>query len=105
MPEYEALKSRFAGFDAQVLGVSVDNVPSNAAWANSLGGMTYDLLSDFWPHGQVAQRYGTFLEDLGITSRTVVVIDKQGNVAYVDVHKIDEQPDSEVLFDVLARLA
>jgi peroxiredoxin len=104
MPEYEALKSRFEGFDAQVLGVSVDNVPSNAAWANSLGGITYPLLSDFWPHGGMAQCYGTLIEDLGIASRTIVVIDKQGKIAYIDVHQLDEQPDPEVLFEVLGRL-
>ena len=104
MPEYEALKSRFEGFDAQVLGVSVDNTFSNAAWANSLGGITYPLLSDFWPHGEMARQYGTLLEDRGITSRTIFVVDKQGKIAYIDVHKFDEQPDPEVLFDVLRKL-
>jgi alkyl hydroperoxide reductase subunit AhpC len=91
--------------DAQVLGVSVDNVPTITAWANSLGGITYPLLSDFWPHGQMAHSYGTLMEDRGIASRTVVVIDKQGKVAYIDVHKLDEPPDPEVLFDVLRKLA
>jgi peroxiredoxin len=105
MPEYEALKSRFEGFDAQVLGVSVDNVPSIAAWANSLGGITYPLLSDFWPHGGMANSYGTLMEDRGITSRTIVVIDKQGQVAYIDVHKLDEPPDPEAIFEVLRKLA
>jgi alkyl hydroperoxide reductase subunit AhpC len=104
MPEYEALKSRFAGFNAQVLGVSVDNVPSNLAWANSLGGITYPLLSDFWPHGGMARAYGTLLEDRGIASRTIVVVDKEGRIAYIQVHKIDEQPDSERIFDVLRKL-
>ena len=104
MPEYEALKSRFEGFDAQVLGVSVDNVPSIAAWANSLGGITYPLLSDFWPHGGMAQRYGTLLEDRGICSRTIVIVDKQGRVAYIDVHKLDEQPDPEPIFEALRKL-
>ena len=105
MPEYEALKSRFEGFDAQVLGVSVDNVPSIAAWANSLGGITYPLLSDFWPHGGVAQRYGTLLEDRGIASRTVVVVDKEGKVAYIDVHKLDEAPNPEAILEVRRTLA
>ena len=105
MPEYEALKSRFEGFDAQVVGVSVDNVPSNSAWANSLGGITYPLASDFWPHGEMARRYGVLVEERGITQRALVVVDKQGKVAYIDVHKIDEQPDPEVLFDVLRKLA
>jgi alkyl hydroperoxide reductase subunit AhpC len=104
MPEYEALKSRFEGFDAQVVGVSVDNVPSNSAWANSIGGISYPLLSDFWPHGEMSKEYGVLMEDRGITQRAIVLVDKQGKVAYIDVHKLDEQPDPEVLFEVLRKL-
>jgi alkyl hydroperoxide reductase subunit AhpC len=104
MPEYEALKSRFEGFDAQVVGVSVDNVPSNSAWANSIGGISYPLLSDFWPHGEMSKQYGVLMEDRGITQRAIVLVDKQGKVAFIDVHKLDEQPDPEVLFEVLRKL-
>ncbi len=104
MPEYEALKSRFAGFGAQVVGVSTDNLPSELAWANSLGGITYPLLSDFWPHGGEAKQYGVLMDDRGVAQRALFVIDKQGKVAYIDVHKIDEQPDPEALFEVLGKL-
>src|SRR5579884_4107842 len=105
MPEYEALKSRIAGYNAQVLGISVDNVPCLVAWSNSLGGITYPLLSDFWPHGEVARRYGVLLENLGIAQRALFIVDKEGRIAYIDVHKIDEQPDPEALFEVLKTLS
>ncbi len=88
---------------AQVLGISVDSVPCLTAWADSLGGITYPLLSDFFPHGGVAQRYGILRED-GRSERAIFVIDKQGLIRYVDVHDIDEQPDNEELFRVLAEL-
>ncbi len=104
MPEYEALKPQFEGLNAQVVGVSVDNVPCNAAWANSLGGITYPLLSDFWPHGAVAQRYGVFLDERGVAQRAIIVVDREGRIAYIDVHKLDEQPDPEVLLEVLRKL-
>jgi glutaredoxin len=87
----------------QVLGISVDSVPCLTAWADSLGGITYPLLSDFYPHGEVAQRYGVLRED-GRSERAIFVIDKQGIVRYVDVHDIDDQPDNEELFRVLAEL-
>jgi glutaredoxin len=87
----------------QVLGISVDSVPCLTAWAESLGGITYPLLSDFYPHGEVAQRFGVLRED-GRTERAIFVIDKQGIVRYVDVHDIDDQPDNEELFRVLAKL-
>jgi peroxiredoxin len=86
------------------VGVSADSVPSELAWANSPGGITYPLLSDLWPHGAVAKQYGVFLEDQGIPQRALIVLDRQGRVAYIDVHKLDEQLDPEVLFAVLGTL-
>ena len=91
MPEYEALESRFEGLNAQVLGVSVDSVPSNTAWANSLGGITYPLLSDFWPHGAVASAYGVFDDDTGGARRSSYLIDQNGVVRW-SVHNPSGQP-------------
>jgi glutaredoxin len=68
-----------------------------------LGGITYPLLSDFYPHGQVAQAFGV-LRPEGKSERAIFVLDKQGIVQYVDVHDIDQQPDNEELFRVLERL-
>jgi alkyl hydroperoxide reductase subunit AhpC len=104
MPEYEALKARFEGMDAQVMGVSIDSQHTNKAWANSLGGISYPLLCDFWPHGEVARKYGVLMEEKGMTERAIVIVDKQGKVAYIDVHEIGEQPDPEAVFEVLRKL-
>jgi len=73
------------------------------AWADSLGGITYPLLSDFFPHGRVAQLYGV-LRGEGYSERSIFVVDKQGMVRYVDLHDFDDQPDNSVLFQVLAEL-
>lgn len=89
--------------NTQVLGISVDSVPCLKAWAESLGGITYPLLSDFYPHGHVAQQYGVLRAE-GYSERAIFVVDKQGIIRYVDVHKIDEQPDNEELFRVLEKL-
>lgn len=90
----------FAGLDTQVLGISVDSVPCLTAWAKDLGGITYPLLSDFWPHGGVAQQFGV-LRSEGFTERAIFVIDKQGVIRYVDVHDIDLQPSNDELRRVL----
>jgi glutaredoxin len=88
---------------AQVLGLSVDSTDCLRAWAESLGGIAYPLLSDFYPHGQVGQMYGV-LRPEGYSERAIFVIDKKGIIRYVDVHDINEQPDNEVLFKVLEEL-
>jgi peroxiredoxin len=104
MPAYEADLERFAGYDAQVLGISVDSVPCNIAWAKSLGGISYDLLSDFHPKGEVAKAYGAYRDNDGISERALFIIDKDGRLAYTDIHDISDQPDNEELFEVLRKL-
>lgn len=68
-----------------------------------MGGITYPLLSDFYPHGHVAQCFGVLRHE-GYSERALFVIDKRGIVRYVDVHDKDQQPDNEVLFQVLHEL-
>ena len=89
--------------ETQVLGLSVDSKDCLRAWGESLGGITYPLLSDFWPHGGVAQQFGVLRSD-GKSERALFIIDKKGVIRYVDVHDIDEQPDNEVLFGELAKI-
>ena len=104
MPAYEADLERFQGYDAQVLGISVDSVPCNTAWAKSLGGLSYDLLSDFHPKGAVAKQFGAYRENDGISERAIFIVDKEGKFAYVDIHDISDQPDNEDLLEVLRKL-
>lgn len=81
----------------------MDSEPCLRAWAESLGGITYPLLSDFYPHGQVAQSYGVLRRE-GYSERAIFIIDRQGVIRYVDVHDIDHQPDNEVVFAELEKL-
>jgi glutaredoxin len=103
MPAYEADLAKFGALNAQVLGISIDHTDCLKAWAESLGGIDYPLLSDFWPHGAVAQKYGVLRAE-GYSERALFIVDKEGIVRYVDVHDIDEQPSNEVLFTELRRM-
>jgi peroxiredoxin len=105
MPSYEAEMADFERYDAQVVGISVDSVPSHIAFAKSIGGIErYPLLADFHPKGDVSKKYGVWKEDKGICERAIVIVDKKGKVAYVDVHDISEAPDNAQLLDVLREL-
>ncbi len=105
MPGYEAEYEDFARYDAQVVGISVDSVPSHVAFAKSLGGITkYPLLADFHPKGEVSKKYGVWKEDAGICERSIVVVDKQGVVRYIDVHDIGEAPENAQILEVLREL-
>lgn len=104
MPAYEADLERFQGYNAQVLGISVDSVPCNTAWAKSLGGLTYDLLSDFEPKGEVARLFGAYRQNDGISERAIFIVDKEGKLVFKDIHDISDQPDNEELLEVLRKL-
>ena len=81
----------------------MDSTDCLRAWAESLGGITYPLLSDFYPHGAVAQVYGV-LRSEGYSERALFIIDKQGIIRYIDIHDIGTQPDNEELFRALAQI-
>lgn len=89
------------GSNVQVLGISVDHVPCLTAWADSLDGITYPLLSDFWPHGKVSGLYGV-LRTEGYSERAIFIVDPQGIIRYIDIHDIGNQPDNDVLLTELA---
>jgi len=95
--------AKFAGMNAQVLGISVDSVPCLIAWAKSLGGISYPLLSDFWPHGEVAKKFGVLRND-GRSERAIFLLDRDGIVRYIDIHDIDQQPSNDVLLAELRRI-
>ena len=104
MPSYEEDLSEFERRNAQVLGISTDQVPTNEAWAKSMGALSYPLLSDHWPHGQVAMQYGVLRGDSGQCERAIFVVDRQGKVAYVDIHDSSEQPPTDKIMAALDRL-
>ena len=99
---------KFAGYGAQVVGISVDSVPSHTAWqTKEIGVLGFPLASDFYPHGDVAQKYGILREGdpiPGICERAVFVVDKQGKLAFAKVYPILEVPDPEDVFEVLRKL-
>ena len=77
--------SRFEELNAQVLGVSVDSVYSHQAFAEQLGGITFPLLVDFHPKGEVTKKYGLWREQRGYSRRAIVIVDPAGVVRHSEV--------------------
>ena len=108
MPAYNADLEKFAGYDAQVLGISVDSIPSHIAWQKKdIGLLEYPLCSDFYPHGETAKKFGVLRTGdpiPGINERAVFVVDKAGKVAFARIYPLDKQPDNEECFEVLRKM-
>jgi peroxiredoxin len=73
------------------------------AWSDSFGGLTYPLLSDFWPHGAVSSAYGVFNDEIGRPERAIVVVDAGGVIRYIDVHQLREVPDPEEIAEEVTK--
>jgi peroxiredoxin (alkyl hydroperoxide reductase subunit C) len=84
----------FQSDDVQVLTVSVDSPYSHKVWAEREG-YDFPLLSDFWPHGAVAQSYGTFNEERGFANRGTFLIDRAGVVRFAEVNGPGQARDQE----------
>lgn len=94
---------QFDQLDAQVLGLSVDSVWSHKAFAEKTG-IQYPLLADFQPRGAVAEKFGVYLPDKGITGRAIAIIDRKGNVAWFKNYDIPVVPDIKEVSQALAKV-
>ena len=90
--------------EVQVLGLSTDPVFSLKAWAESMGGIDYPLLSDCYPHGKTAQAYGLFMEDRGMAQRSAILIDKDGVVRFAKTYAPGTLPTPEELMAEVEKL-
>lgn len=83
----------FTSLDTIAFGISVDPTPSKRAWAKELGITHIKLLSDFWPHGELAKRYGIFKEKEGVSERANIILDEEQRVIFFKKYPAHELPD------------
>ncbi len=104
MQSLEVNKETFDSLGTVALGLSVDTVPSKKAWADVLVIRNTQLLSDFWPHGEVAKSYGIFNEEHGISKRANIIIDEKQKIAFVKVYEIKTLPDINEIIDFIKNM-
>ena len=93
-PGYNIVKDMFDQNNAVLLGITVDNIPTLFAWTKQMGKLWFPVLSDFWPHGAVANQYGVLRSD-GVSERALIFIDKKGIIRDIQVNDINQRPDLE----------
>lgn len=101
-PGYNLAKELFEAHDAILLGITVDNIPTLYSWTRQMGTLWFPVLSDFWPHGAVADKFGVLRSD-GIAERALFIIDKAGILRYAKVGDINRRPDLEELINALKK--
>lgn len=94
--QMRALEENHLVFDelnTVALGIGIDSVASNKAWAQSMDIRNTRLLSDFWPHGEVARSYGVFRDKDGFAERANIIVDEGQKVVFVKTYPTSQLPD------------
>lgn len=94
----------FENADTAILAISVGPPPTHKIWAAEQG-YTFPLLSDFWPHGEVAQAYGVFNDSAGFANRGTFVVDKSGIIRFAEMNGPGEARDSSSWAEALAQVS
>ena len=104
MKSLERNKKIFDSLNTTTVGVSVDTVPSKKAWAKSLNIEHTRLLSDFWPHGKVAELYGIFRDKEGFSERANIIINENQKIAFFKIYKLGQLPDIQEIIDFIKKM-
>ncbi len=102
-PGYCLAEDIFRKYDTILLGVTTDNIPTLYAWTRQMENLWFPVLSDFWPHGAVAEQFGV-LRSSGVSERALFLVDKEGIIRYIDVHDINARPNLGDLVQAMEQL-
>lgn len=101
MKSLEENKEKFDELNTIAVGISVDSVPCKSAWAEELGITETRLLSDFWPHGMVAEFYDVFDKDEGFSQRANVIVNKESKIIFFKIYDTPKVPDINEVIEFL----
>jgi peroxiredoxin len=93
----------FANDDVQVLTISIDSAFTHKVFSQR-DELNYPLLSDFWPHGAVAQSYGVFNSDVGVANRGTFLVDSDGVIRFSEVNELGVGRDPQAWLAAIAEL-
>ncbi len=98
MKSIEQNIDEFHRLNTECLGISIDTVFTKKAWSRDIGIKSFSMLSDFWPHGEIAQKLGIFRENDGISERANIILDENRKVIFTKIYPISQLPDiNEIL--------
>jgi peroxiredoxin len=104
MKSLEKNYETFNDLNTIAVGVNIDSIPSKNAWAKSLDIKNTKLLSDFWPHGKIAELFDIFREKEGFSERANIIIDENQIIKFVKIYDISKLPDINEIINILKNM-
>ena len=101
MKNVESFIDKLEAKNCLTVAISVDPIPSKTALAKELNIKKLKMLSDFWPHGEVARAYHVFREVEGFSERANILIDEEGKILFQEVYSLRELPDLNKVLKLL----
>lgn len=105
---YQAQRPRVLASNSEIVAITVDSIMNTVAWEREIGPFDFPLCSDFWPHGEVSERYGVLRKDdqnsdetAGSSERVVLVVDRNGSVVFRKSYQHDQAAPVEEILAVL----
>jgi alkyl hydroperoxide reductase subunit AhpC len=119
LASYQAQRPRLLAGNSEIVTVTVDSIMNTTAWEREIGPFDFPMCSDFWPHGEVCERYGVLCkadpksgeepgdrsnETVGASERAVLIVDRQGSIVFRKTYALDQVASVEEVFTVLERI-
>jgi peroxiredoxin (alkyl hydroperoxide reductase subunit C) len=104
---YQVQRPRVRENNAEIVAITVDSIMNTTVWEREIGPFEFPLCSDFWPHGEVSERYGLLRKSglgAGSSDRAVVIVDRNGNVAFRKSYAQDQVAPVEEVLTVLEKI-
>jgi alkyl hydroperoxide reductase subunit AhpC len=107
LASYQAGQDQLAACHAQAVSLCVDSIMNTTAWEREIGPFDFPMCADFWPHGEVSRLYGVLREQepmTGASERAIIVVDKNGKLAFRRIYGLEERLDLSESLQVLRAL-
>ncbi|HKM86666.1 MAG TPA: redoxin domain-containing protein [Terriglobales bacterium] len=104
---YQVQRPRVLASNAEIVAITVDSTMNTTAWERAIGPFEFPMCSDFWPHGEISERYGLLRksgEAAGASERAVLIVDRSGSVVFRRTYAPDEVAPVEEVLTVLEKI-
>ncbi len=104
---YQVQRPRVLASNAEIVAITVDSIMNTTVWERAIGPFDFPLCSDFWPHGEVSERYGVLHKSgdgAGSSDRVVLIVDRSGSVAFRKTYAREQVPPVEEVLTLLEQI-